>query len=101
MYLVEVFLPLADNRGKPFDDMKFREVRETLAKWFGGVTAFARAPAQGLFREGGKEVRDDIVVLEVMTDTLDRESWRRYRTHLEREFAQDEILIRATNVEQL
>lgn len=36
-----------------------------------------------------------------MTDTLDRESWRRYRTHLEREFAQDEILIRATNVEQL
>ena len=101
MYLVEIFLPLADNSGKPFEDVKFAGVRDALAAQFGGITAFTRAPAEGVFREGRKETRDDIVVIEVMTPTLEREHWQRYRARLEREFAQDEILIRATQVERL
>jgi hypothetical protein len=44
MHLIEIFLSLTDNRGKPFDDSKFAEVRKTLAEQFGGVTAFTRAP---------------------------------------------------------
>jgi hypothetical protein len=100
MYLIEIFLPVTANGGQPFAEAKFTEVRETLTKQFGGVTAFTRAPAHGVFREGRKEIHDDIVV-EVMAGTLDRECWQRYRTQLEREFAQDQVLIRATAVEQL
>jgi hypothetical protein len=101
MYLIEIFLPLTDNSGQPFDDAKFAGVRETLAARFGGVTAFTRAPAHGVSREAGKEVHDDIVVIEVMAETLDREVWARYRKQLERDFAQDEILVRTTTVERL
>jgi hypothetical protein len=92
VYLIEIFLPLADNDGQPFADAKFIEVRDTLTKTFGGVTAFTRAPAQGVFRDGGKETRDDLIILEVMAETLNREAWSRYRKQLESDFAQDEIL---------
>jgi hypothetical protein len=101
MYLIEMFLPLTDNQGKPFEDDKFSEVRTTLTEQFGGVTAFTRAPAHGVFKEAGGEIHDDIVVVEVMVDALDRAVWARWREHLEREFEQEEILIRATAVEKL
>jgi hypothetical protein len=101
MHLVEIFLPLADKSGNSFEDDRFAEVRTTLTERFGGVTAFTRAPAQGVFKDAGKEVHDDVVLIEVMTDALDREVWARYRKHLERTFGQDEILIRATAVEKL
>jgi hypothetical protein len=39
--------------------------------------------------------RDDIIVVEVMTDTLDRSWWRKYRIELEQVFEQDEVVIRA------
>jgi hypothetical protein len=101
MRLIEIFLPLTDNHGKPFEDCKFGQVRKTLTEQFGGVTAFTRAPAHGVFKDAGKEVHDDIVIVEVMVETLDRAVWTRWRKHLEREFAQEEILIRATQVEKL
>jgi hypothetical protein len=101
MHLIEIFLPLSDNDGKPFDVAKLTAVRATLTQQFGGCTAFTRAPAHGVSKDDGKNVHDDIVVIEVMADVLDREFWERYRRHLEREFEQDEILIRATEVEKL
>lgn len=101
MHLVEIFLPLTDNNGRAFPDEKFAEVREALTKTFGGVTAFTRSPAEGAVRQGGKTVRDDIVVFEVMANTIDRDRWASYRKLLEREFDQDEILIRASVIERL
>ncbi|MEA2959522.1 MAG: hypothetical protein QOJ58_5462 [Alphaproteobacteria bacterium] len=47
---------------------------------------------------GGKTVHDDIVVFEVMTETLDVAWWRNYRRQLEREFRQDDIVVRASTV---
>jgi hypothetical protein len=49
----------------------------------------------------GNGVHDDIIVLEVMAETLDRDRWARYRRQLEHEFAQDKTLIRATATERL
>ena len=72
------------------------------AEHFGGVTAFTRNPAEGLWKEGGEDpARDDIVIFEVMADWLDRSWWRGYRTELERRFEQDEIVVRACEVELL
>ena len=43
-------------------------------------------------------VHDEIVVFEVMTEKLDVSWWASYRRHLEREFRQDQIMIRASTV---
>ncbi len=77
-------------------------VRDELAKRFGGVTAFRRSPAEGVWREGEGDVsRDEVVIFEVMTEQLDRQWWASYREELERRFRQEQIVIRATKVEQL
>ncbi len=101
MHLVEIFLPLADNKGHPFAPELYQKLRQELTDRFGGLTAFSRAPAEGCDREGAKVRRDDIVVFEVMTEYLDRAWWDAYRRGLENSFRQDEILIRATEITKL
>ena len=102
MQLIELFLPLYDNAGQPFARAAFDAVRDELAHVFGGVTAFVRSPAVGVWKDGDGDVcRDDVILFEVMTDVLDRDWWRAYRHKLQRRFDQDEILIRASTVERL
>ena len=98
MHLVEILLPLHDNSGQSFEAEKYAEVRQHLTERFGGLTAFTRSPAQGTTTERGKPVHDEIVVFEVMTEALDVSWWGRYRLLLEREFRQDQIVIRASTV---
>jgi hypothetical protein len=98
MHLVEIFLPLKDNRGRPFADEKYAAVREHLTERFGGLTAFSRSPAQGTTWDGGKRVHDEIIVFEVMTETLDISWWGVYQLQLEREFRQDGIVVRASTI---
>ena len=98
MHLVEILLPLNDNNGRPFRTEKYAAVREHLTERFGGLTAFSRSPAQGTTSDGGKTVHDEIIVFEVMAETLDASWWRGYRLQLEREFRQDEIVVRASSV---
>ena len=98
MHLVEILLPLNDNSGRPFAAEKYAAIRQHLTERFGGLTAFTRSPAQGTTTGGGKTVHDDIVVFEVMTETLDVAWWRNYRRQLEREFRQNEIVVRASTV---
>jgi len=95
MYLVQILLPLYDNAGHAFGEKLYGPIRRELTERFGGLTAFTRAPAQGLWKDEGKTKRDDIVVLEVMAEKLDAEWWRGYRRALERDFRQDTVVIRA------
>lgn len=97
MYVVEIFLPLTDKSGEPFPAELFAAEKTRLSNAFGGLTAYSRAPAQG---EWNGE-HDDIVILEVMTETLDVEWWANYRRKLEAAFHQDEVLIRATAARRL
>ena len=61
-----------------------------------------RAPASGLWRDDeGNVRRDDVVVLEVMAESLDEAWWRDYRRELEQRFAQDEIVVRAVEARRL
>jgi hypothetical protein len=73
VYLVEILLPLYDNDGRRFDAREFDRVQRELTERFGGVTAFRRSPAEGVWKEGGEESRDRIVVFEVMADSLGRD----------------------------
>jgi hypothetical protein len=102
VYLVQLLLPLYDNDGGVFPAGYYTTVREELTERFGGLTAYTRAPAQGLWSEhDGPPTRDDIIVYEVMTDALDRPWWGEYRRTLEKRFAQDELVIRSQAVERL
>jgi hypothetical protein len=96
MFLVELLLP-ADAQ---FSDAR-RKLAEDLSQRFGGMTAFNRAPAKGLFEQGEKRVEDDIIVFEVMVDEIERVWWKALRTKLENEMQQDEIVIRASHTERL
>jgi hypothetical protein len=101
MHLVQILLPLADNDGRRFDSAAYAQVRTELAGRFGGITSFTRAPAEGMWKEGGHTNRDDIVVFEVMARDLDRPWWERYRAELEERFRQEAIVVRAIKVEML
>ncbi|HZH53819.1 MAG TPA: hypothetical protein VEZ16_18285 [Microvirga sp.] len=101
MHLVQLLLPLADNAGRRFDGTAYGRVRAELAERFGGITSFTRAPAEGVWKEGGHTARDDLVVFEVMARELDRGWWENYRAELERRFQQEAIVIRALKVEML
>jgi hypothetical protein len=101
MYLVQILLPLADNAGRPFEGAAFGKVRAELADRFGGITSYARAPAEGVWKEGGHKSHDDIIVFEVMARELDHRWWEDYRAELERRFQQETVVIRALRVEML
>ena len=102
MYLVQLLLPVRDNAGEPYPRSHYDELAGRLTDRFGGVTAYTRAPATGLWETAsGETVRDQVVVYEVMADDLDREYWGRLRRELEASFAQEELVIRAQDTERL
>lgn len=102
MHVVEIFLPLKRNDGSDQPRERFGEVRRELVERFGGLTAFTRAPAEGLWESSAGEVdRDSIVIFEVMDEDFDRSWWTDYRAALERRFEQDEILLRASAAERI
>lgn len=93
-YLVQLLLPLFDNDGRAIDGAHFRAVRDELTARFGGLTAYTRAPADGVWMAEEAATRDQIVVYEVMTETLDRTWWRAYRHTLEQRFRQQTLVMR-------
>ena len=102
MFLVQLLLPLYDERGQRFPHESLARVREELTQRFGGMTAYSRSPAEGTWREpGGGINRDEMVMCEVMVEELDRAWWSTYRKALERLFEQEELVIRASALERL
>lgn len=102
MKLLQILLPLYDNGGDAYPRDMFDRVRSELTDAFGGVTAFLRSPAVGLWEdEAGEVQRDDVVLFEIMADEVDRNWWRQYRHDLENRFRQQSIVVRATDVEML
>ena len=102
MTLVQVLLPLFDNNGQRVPRRLHRQVRLELTQRFGGLTAYNRAPAQGVWKDAGdRTAHDEIVVYEVMCEALERDWWRKYRTRLERRFRQQHVVVRAQEIEVL
>ena len=100
-HLVELLLPNSDRAGKPFPRALYERTAAELTERFGGLTAHVRAPAAGIWEQGERTERDDIVIYEVMVDSLDAEWWAAYRRELESRFAQDELVIRAQEIRRL
>jgi hypothetical protein len=101
MHLIEILLPLRDNDGRRFDSSAYASLREQLVERFGGLTAFSRSPAEGIWEEEGELSRDEIIIFEVMAEGLDRRWWADLRRELEGRFRQNEIVIRSREIERL
>jgi hypothetical protein len=102
MHVVEIFLPLNRRDGTPQPSGRIGELRRELVERFGGLTAFTRAPAEGLWEDDDNHVeRDRIVIFEVMAEEIDRGWWSALRERLERDLDQEEVLIRASAIERL
>ena len=78
------------------------ETRRELAERFNGLTAYLRSPAKGWWTSpDGRTEQDDLVMVEVVTDTFDRAWWRTYAATLAARFDQESIHVRAVPVEML
>ena len=101
-YLVQVLLPTHRHNGAPVAPEEFARVRVELTERFGGVTAYSRSPATGLWKRDDEEVeRDQVIMIEVVVEVFDREWWARYREQLETRFGQEEVLARALAMERI
>lgn len=99
MHLIQIFLPVRDNNDKPFPPEKFTHLREVLIKKFGGLTAYNRAPAEGLWKDEQKAAHhDEIVIFEVMANELDGPWWQAYKQQLKQTFSQEEMIIRVQKI---
>lgn len=102
MYLVQFLLPLHDNKKQKFPVAYFLAVRKTLTDRFGGVTAFLRSPAVGLWKDDDEEVsRDDVVMFEVISAQLDKTWWKDYRMELQQKFRQEDLMFWASRITRL
>jgi len=101
MVLIQLLLP---TRGAASDDglAPLAETRRELAERFNGLTAYLRSPAKGLWTApDGHTEQDDVVMVEVVTDTFDRAWWRTYAAKLAARFGQESIHLRAVPVDML
>lgn len=102
MYLVQLLLPIRSEAGEPYPRALYDDLVRRLTERFGGVTAYTRSPATGLWEsESGTTVRDQVVVYEVMVERLEPGWWAELRGRLEAQFAQDELVVRAQEMRRL
>ena len=99
MYLIQLFLPLYNNAKQPIPKNVFAKIESEMVTRFGGLTAYTRSPASGLWQDDAEHTtHDDLIIYEVMAEILDQPWWRQYRAKLEQQFQQDTLLIRAQEV---
>ena len=73
-----------------------------MTERFGGVTAYMRSPATGLWKKDrARSTGTRSSAVEVMVETLDQEYWRLYREELANAFGQQSIVCRAIVIEVL
>jgi len=95
----ELFLPLSDNNGVPFDLAFIPSLRVRL---LGGVTFFPQ-PNEGYWLMAGVTYRDEIVIFRVVASNqrTARRFFRQLKEELKRALRQEEILIIERDVEAL
>ena len=98
MVLIQLLLPITTVGSDAMT--RLAETRRELVEQFRGVTAYVRSPARGLWTApDGHTEADDVVMVEVVTHTFDREWWRTYGALLAERFAQETIHVRALPVQ--
>ena len=101
MVLIQLLLPTS-NVTRADHLAPLAQTRRELADRFNGLTAYVRSPAKGLWTApDGHTEQDDVVMVEVVTDSFDRSWWRTYAVTLAERFGQESIHVRALPVDML
>jgi hypothetical protein len=99
MHIIQILLPLQDNNGDSYPTDYYTQLAAELTDKYGGLTAYTRSPATGLWKEApNKTVKDDIVIFEVMAENFNEGVLKLLKEGLEKKFAQREILIRGFEI---
>ncbi len=98
----DLYVPLTDNDGTPFEAQTIERIGRRLLKQFGGVTFFPQ-PNEGLWRMGPVTFRDQIVIFRVLSPNVRdaRRFFRALKRDLKTELEQEEILVVEKDVETL
>jgi hypothetical protein len=101
MVLIQLLLPV-EGATRAGNSPPFSRTRRELSARFTGWTAYLRSPARGSWTApDGRTEEDDVVVVEIVTDTFDRAWWREYASKLAERFGQERIHVRALRVDML
>ena len=101
-HLVQILLPTQTRDRAAVASEQFARVRVELTERFGGVTAYTRSPATGLWMNEDETIeRDQVIMVEVVVENFDRQWWASYREQLEARFDQEEVHARALAMEQI
>jgi hypothetical protein len=102
-HLIQILLPTHTRDGAAIVTEQFARVRVELTERFGGVTAYTRSPATGLWKREEDDAieRDQVIMVEVVVEAFDRDWWAGYRERLEARFGQEEVHARAIAMEQI
>jgi hypothetical protein len=99
MVLIQLLLPTAIGAERRDGTALLADTRRELAGWFKGITAYVRSPAKGMWTSPqGCTEADDVVMMEIVTPTFEREWWRIYAANLAERFEQKTIHVRALPV---
>lgn len=102
MVLIQLLLPTTAAHDTDGESSPLARTREELAARFTGLTAYTRSPALGVWTSpDGQRERDDVVMVEIVTDRFDRVWWQAFVTTLRERFDQDAIHVRALAIEML
>ena len=102
MVLIQMLLPTRSAAGAAFADELLRQTREELIERFGGLTAYTRSPATGVWTSPRGDVEvDKVVMIEVLSERFEKDWWRSYAETLKQRFEQETIHIRANDVDVL
>ena len=98
----EVYVPTRNGRGRPLPRRPIARARRELLEFFGGLTD-TRQRNEGIWKVGGIEVRDEIVIWRILSGEGRRGDafLRKTKAALERELEQDEILVIRRSVAKL
>lgn len=101
--LVQLFIPLYDQQGKPFPEKFYTAIHTELSEKFGGLTVYTRSSATGIWKENKqKTVHDKLMVYEVLIEDLaDRSYWIKLKSKLENQFSQEELLLLISTVQKI
>ena len=101
-FLMQLVLPTHNNAGEAFADQIWEDLKTRLVDKFGGVTAFRRSPAQGVWSPTpDRRASEDVFMVEVMTDALDVAWWAALQQEFEASLDQEHIIIRAIQVAEI
>ena len=100
MVLIQLLLPAPAQASG--GEAAVADTRRELVDAFGGLTAYVRTAAEGVWTSpAGDRERDVLVMVEVVAPGFDRPWWRAYAAQLATRFGQQTVHVRAMPIELL